>query len=163
MRSVRIGCGAGYSGDRIDSALELAVKGSLQYLVFECLAERTIALAQKVRLADPSGGFDPLLEERMEAVLPICAANRTRIITNMGAANPLAAAMRTREIARRLGLRGLRIAAITGDDVLAAMRAGKLDPSLGSEQDCHMNLKAHADWRGLCTCEEGGPFMHGGF
>jgi hypothetical protein len=126
VKSVRIGCGAGYSGDRIDAAVELAKKGSLQYLVFECLAERTIALAQKVRLADPNAGFDPLLEERMEAVLPICAANRTRIITNMGAANPLAAAMRTREIARRLGLRGLRIAAITGDDVLAAMRAGQV-------------------------------------
>ena len=124
MRSVRIGCGAGYSGDRIDSALELAVKGSLQYLVFECLAERTIALAQKVRLADPNAGFDPLLEERMEAVLPICAANGTRIITNMGAANPLAAARRTGDIARRLGLRGLRIAAITGDDVLEVMREG---------------------------------------
>lgn len=121
---MRIGCGAGYSGDRIDPAVDLAAKGALQYLVFECLAERTIALAQKARLADAEAGFDPLLEERMEAVLPICAAHGIRIITNMGAANPLAAALRTREIARRLGLRGLRIAAITGDDVLAAMRGG---------------------------------------
>ncbi|HEY1492917.1 MAG TPA: acyclic terpene utilization AtuA family protein [Candidatus Solibacter sp.] len=126
MKTIRIGCGAGYSGDRIDPAVEIAAKGALQYLVFECLAERTIALAQKARLANPNAGFDPLLDERMEGVLPICAANGTRIITNMGAANPLAAAARTRDIARALGLRGLRIAAITGDDVLAPMRGGHI-------------------------------------
>lgn len=126
MNTIRIGCGAGYSGDRIEPAVELAEKGWLNYLVFECLAERTIALAQKARLADPNAGFDPLLEERMEAVLPVCAANRTRIITNMGAANPLAAAARTRDIARRMGLKGLKIAAITGDDVLAPMRDGQI-------------------------------------
>jgi len=126
VKTVRIGCGAGYSGDRIEPAVELAAKGSLDYLVFECLAERTIALAQKARLADPSMGFDTLLEERMEAVLPLCAANGIRMITNMGAANPLAAAARTRDIAHRLGLRGLRIAAVTGDDVLAEIRAGDM-------------------------------------
>jgi Acyclic terpene utilisation family protein AtuA len=124
LRSIRIGAGAGYSGDRIDPAVELAEKGSISYLVFECLAERTIALAQKARRSDPSAGFDPLLEERMEAVLPLCARNKIRIISNMGAANPLAAVAKTREVARRLGLAGLRVAAITGDDVLSLVRSG---------------------------------------
>jgi hypothetical protein len=126
MKTVRIGCGAGYSGDRIEPAIELAAKGSLQYLVFECLAERTIALAQKARLANPDAGFDPLLEERMEAVLPLCVRGGVRIISNMGAANPQAAIARTQAIARRLGLSGLRIAAVTGDDVLAQMRSGEI-------------------------------------
>ena len=98
MKPIRIGAGAGYSGDRIDPAVELAEKGSLSYLVFECLAERTIAIAQKSRLLDPSAGYDPLLEERMEAVLPHCSAQRIRIISNMGAANPNAAAEKTCEI-----------------------------------------------------------------
>ncbi len=124
MEPVRIGCGAGYSGDRIDPAIELAAHGDLSYLVFECLAERTIALAQKARRLDATAGFDPLLEERMEAVLPICAQKKIRILTNMGAANPRAAAGRTRDIARRLGLTGLRIAAVTGDDVLELARGG---------------------------------------
>jgi hypothetical protein len=122
MKTVRIGAGAGYSGDRIDPAVELAEKGDISYLVFECLAERTIAIAQKARLLDPSAGYDPLLEERMNAVLPTCARKGIRIISNMGAANPEAAAAKTRDIARRLGLRGLRIAAITGDDVLDGLR-----------------------------------------
>ncbi|MBS0561662.1 MAG: DUF1446 domain-containing protein [Proteobacteria bacterium] len=124
MKRVRIGSGAGYSGDRIDPAVELAEKGGIAYLGFECLAERTIALAQQERLAHPDRGYDPLLEARFRAVLPVCAAKRIRIVTNMGAANPLGAAERVAAIARELGIGGLRIAAVTGDDVLAELRAG---------------------------------------
>jgi Acyclic terpene utilisation family protein AtuA len=122
--TVRIGSGAGYSGDRIDPAVEQASKGNLSYLVFECLAERTIALAQKARLEDPEAGYDPLLEERMEAVLPISAAKGIRIVSNMGAANPRAAARKTCDLARKLGLKGLRVAAVTGDDVLEWVKSG---------------------------------------
>jgi hypothetical protein len=117
-RAIRIGCGAGFSGDRIDPAVALAERGALDYLVFECLAERTIALAIRERLRNPNAGYDPLLEERMHAVLPAAARNRVRIISNMGAANPAAAARRTAEIVRQLGLGPLKIAAVLGDDVL---------------------------------------------
>jgi hypothetical protein len=121
MRKVRIGAGAGYSGDRIEPAVELAEQGELDYLVFECLAERTIALAQQEKRKDPARGYDPLLAERMTAVLGRCRASGTRIVTNAGAANPVAGATRVREIARSLGLAGLRIAVVGGDDVLALL------------------------------------------
>ena len=124
MSVLRLGAGAGFSGDRIDPAVDLAERGGLDFLVFECLAERTIALAQQARLADPDGGFDPLLEARMRAVLPACRKNGVRIVTNMGAANPLSAARRTCEIARALGLDGLKVAAVSGDAVLDAVREG---------------------------------------
>nr|WP_198980652.1 acyclic terpene utilization AtuA family protein [Herbaspirillum sp. ASV7] len=124
QRVVRIGAGAGYSGDRIEPAAELAEQGQLDYLIFECLAERTIAIGQQARLADPSKGYDPLLAERMHAVLKTCADQGVRIITNMGAANPQAAARRIREIARELGLTQLKVAAVIGDDVLEAVQAG---------------------------------------
>ena len=78
MKTVRIGAGAGYSGDRIEPAVELAERGDIQYLVFECLAERTIAIAQQARMKDPTQGYDSLLPERMEAVLPICARRVSR-------------------------------------------------------------------------------------
>ncbi len=123
-KSIRIGAGAGYSGDRIEPAVDLARHGHLRYLVFECLAERTIALAQQARARDPNAGFDPFLEERMMACLPICQANKVRIITNMGAANPLAAMHKTAEIAQKNGIRNLRIAAVTGDDVLSEVQSG---------------------------------------
>jgi hypothetical protein len=124
MKSIRIGFGAGYSGDRIEPAVELAEKGEIQYLGFECLAERTIALAQQQKLKDPAAGYDPLLEPRMRAVLEICKSKNIKIITNMGAANPVAAAAKTIEIAKLLGISGLRVAAIIGDDVLDACKEG---------------------------------------
>ena len=121
-KTIRIGCGAGYSGDRIEPAVELAEQGDIRYLVFECLAERTIAIAQRARLDDPTTGYDPMLAERMRAVLRPCHARKIKIITNMGAANPVAGAVRIAEVARALGIRGLKIAAISGDDVLAALK-----------------------------------------
>jgi hypothetical protein len=124
MRQIRIGAGAGYSGDRIEPAVELAEQGELQYLVFECLAERTIALAQQAKLKDPALGYDPLLPERFRAVLPLCHAKGIKIVSNMGAANPQAAAERTRTVAQELGLTNLKIAAITGDDVLSHLSNG---------------------------------------
>jgi hypothetical protein len=126
MRTIRIGSGAGYSGDRIEPAVELAEKGRIDYLVFECLGERTVALAQQTRMKNPDGGYDPLLEERMRAVLPLCAAKGIKIVTNMGAANPEAAARKTAEIARSLGLSRLKVAAIVGDDVLDACKSNDL-------------------------------------
>lgn len=125
MNTLRIGSGAGYSGDRIEPAVELAEHGDLDYLVFECLAERTIALAQQARISDPQGGYDPLLSERMRRVLPFVGRRdgrrRLRVITNMGAANPVAAAIEVRRIANELGL-GLKVVAVLGDDVLDILR-----------------------------------------
>lgn len=122
MKTIRIGCGAGYSGDRIEPAVELAEKGGIRYLVFECLAERTIAIAQQAMMKDPGAGYDALLAARMEACLPSCRRNGVRIITNMGAANPAAGARKIGDVAKRLGIKGLKIAAVTGDDVLELSR-----------------------------------------
>lgn len=121
-KRVRTGAGAGYSGDRIDPAVELCERGELNYLVFECLAERTIALAQLAKRGNAEIGFDPLLEERLESVLPACVENKIRILSNMGAANPRSAALKACEVARRIGLKGLRVAWVEGDDVLELMR-----------------------------------------
>ncbi|WP_333827178.1 acyclic terpene utilization AtuA family protein [Pararhodobacter sp.] len=131
MRRIRLGTGAGYSGDRIEPAIELARHGRLDYLVFECLAERTIALAQGEARRDPLRGYDPLLEARMRAVLPDCRAQGVRIVTNMGAANPRAAARRVLQIAGELGLDGLRVAAVTGDDVLSLIERAPVALDIG--------------------------------
>jgi len=118
---IRIGCGAGFSGDRIEPAVVLAEKAQLDYLVLECLAERTIALAQKRKLVDPSQGYDPLLERRITTLLPHLIRNNTKLITNMGAANPLEGAKKIIEIAREQSL-NIKVAAVTGDDVLAIIQ-----------------------------------------
>ena len=115
--TLRIGCGAGFQGDRLEPALVLAEHGKLDYLMLECLAERTIALAQLRRLNDPAAGYDSLLERRMSGLLPLIKKNAVRVVTNMGAANPIAGAQAIVALARKLGL-SVRVAALTGDDVL---------------------------------------------
>lgn len=122
---IRIGCGAGFSGDRLEPAVVLAKEGQLDYLVLECLAERTIALAQKSKLQDPASGYDPMLERRIRSLLPVILDKRIRLITNMGAANPLAAADRIIQIARENDIR-VKVAVITGDDVLDRIEPGLL-------------------------------------
>ncbi|MHA6633954.1 acyclic terpene utilization AtuA family protein [Citrobacter farmeri] len=123
MKTIRIGSGAGYAGDRIEPAVELAEKGGLDYLVFECLAERTIAIGQKQKQQDPNKGYNELLEARMRAVLPTCHAKSVRIISNMGSANPVAAGKAVLKIAQELGLHGLKVAVVTGDEVLSLIQS----------------------------------------
>lgn len=117
QETLRLGVGAAFSGDRIDPALELAERGDLDYLVFECLAERTIALAQLRKRRDPAKGYDPLLERRIEALIPLMKRHRFRVVSNMGAANPEAAADAVLAIAERSDT-PLSVAIVTGDDVL---------------------------------------------
>ncbi|SFS45253.1 acyclic terpene utilization AtuA family protein [Saccharopolyspora flava] len=125
---MRIGSGAGFAGDRIEPAVELARAG-VDDLVLECLAERTIALGQQRRLGDPDLGHDPLLRARFERLLPVALANGARVITNMGAAHPLRAGEVTREVMAAAGLTG-RISVLTGDDVL-----DRIDPGAPALED----------------------------
>ena len=123
-QTIRLGCGAGFSSDRLGPAIDLAQRGALDYLVFECIGERTMAFGHRDRMLDPTRGYNPQLRARMRGVLAHCHANGTRIITNMGVANPRAAALLTVDIARDLGLYGLKIACVEGDDVTHLITPG---------------------------------------
>ncbi len=113
----RIGTGAGFSADRLDPAVDLARHGKLDVMIIECLGERTLASAHRDRKLDPRKGYNAWLERRMRALLPPCRQAGTVIVTNMGAANPRAAAESTIAIARELGLAGLKVACVEGDEV----------------------------------------------
>ena len=164
MKTLRIGAGAGYAGDRIPPAIELAEKGQLHYLVFECLAERTIALAQLERIKDPHRGFDALLAARMRAVLPACTAQGVKIISNMGAANPLAAGHEVVRVAREMGLDGLRVAVVLGDDVLQNLQAQDLElmdstSTLSSLRNSIVSANAYIGACGLVQALAGGAHI----
>ena len=114
MKTIRIGYGAGYSGDRLEPTLDLMEHGELHYIIFQCLAERTIALAQQQKARHPEQGYNELLDYRMRRVLPLAAAKGVKVITNMGAADPLATLWVVKELAHELGITGLRLAAVWG-------------------------------------------------
>ncbi len=117
MRTIRIGSGAGYGGDRIEPAVAVMDKGAIQYIIFECLAERTIALAQQHKARYPEQGYNPWLSYRMRRVLPLCVEKKIKVITNMGAAHPVAAMQVVKHLAHSLGITSLKLAAVLGDDI----------------------------------------------
>ncbi len=121
-RPLRIGAGASFADDRIAPAVELAERGQLDYLAFECLAERTVARENQSRLKNPALGYTPRLMDRMRRVLPVALRNGVRIITNMGAANPIAAVELVHAFASEASIGTLHSAAVLGDDVAELLR-----------------------------------------
>src|SRR5215475_927690 len=109
-----IGCAAGFGGDRTDAAAPvvdtLVARGGPAVLIFEVLAERTLALAQLERRADPDRGYAPLTEPMVRPVLRTCLGHGIPIVSNFGAANPPSAARLVRQIAREEGVRAVRVA-----------------------------------------------------
>ena len=125
-KSVRIGSGAGFAGDRWEPAVELVEQGGIDYIAFECLAERTIARETLALRRGQGSGYNPQLEERMRAVLPVAAAQGVRVLSNMGKTDaiPLAQGRKTSgEPGTALGLADRRCAVLLGDDVRDAVAA----------------------------------------
>jgi hypothetical protein len=135
--ALAIGCAAGFAGDRTDAAGPvvdtMVARGGPGVLVFEVLAERTLALAQLDRRADPDRGYAPLLEPMLRPVLRRCLEHGIPVVSNFGAANPRAAARRIRQIASDEGIRLVRVAVVEGDDLANArgreLLRGRLAPA----------------------------------
>lgn len=132
-----LGCGAGFSGDRVDAAIPvveaIARSGLPGAIMFETLAERTLALGQVARRADPTQGYEPLLAEFITPILPTCIAHNIAIVGNFGAANPKAAAALLRRLCLEAGLPDVRIAVVTGDDIRDTIPLDKLEVWEGDE------------------------------
>lgn len=120
-----IGAGAGFAGDRADAAEPLIEALSqcdgARFLMFETLAERTLALAQLDHRRDPQCGYSPALERLVGPVLKDCLRHGIRIVGNFGAANPRGAAERLLALAREQGLAAMRVAVVEGDDLSAIL------------------------------------------
>ena len=125
QKTIHIGCGAGFSGDRVDAAIavvnDLKTRTGPCYLIFETLAERTLAAAQRQRQSDSDAGHAPNLLNFLRPVLADCKAAGIRIISNFGAANPRGAAKKIIALAEQQGIPALRVAIVEGDDLFGSM------------------------------------------
>lgn len=114
----RIGSAQGFYGDDVMRALPMITGGHVDVVCFEALAELTLAILQKDRLADPSRGYTFDINIIAQHILPEAFKRKIPLITNGGGLNPGAAAESARQIAEKAGLSGVKIAAISGDDML---------------------------------------------
>ena len=119
-RSVRLGGGQGFYGDT-PRAVEGLINAGVDYLCLEALAELTLAILAKDRAKDESLGYTRDLPRYLGAAMPAILDGRTKVITNAGGINPRAAAHAAVETAKQLGVSGLKIATVLGDDLMARL------------------------------------------
>jgi hypothetical protein len=134
-REVRVAGGQGFYGDTPAAVDPLLAEG-VDYLCLEALAELTLAILQKDRQRDETRGYTRDLPAYLARALPFVADGRTKVVTNAGGINPVAAGNAAIETARQLGVTGIKIATVVGDDVLAR---------LSSLHDDHAQAFAHLD------------------
>ncbi|MEY4651681.1 MAG: hypothetical protein RI884_262 [Pseudomonadota bacterium] len=139
METIAVGCGAGFSGDRCDAAppvvRTLIERGGPAALIFENLAERTLAHQQLARRADASRGYEPLLLDYLRPVLADCLRHGIAIVGNFGAANPQGAARAIQGLAAELGLPAPRIGIVEGDDLSDPRGRALVRAQLGGDFD----------------------------
>jgi Acyclic terpene utilisation family protein AtuA len=139
MNSVRIGNGCGFWGDSLDAPIMLARDGRLDYLTLDYLAELTMSILALQKQRDPQAGYATDFLDVLERLTPILKDQPgLKIVTNAGGMNPLACAQKARTILDTAGLRGHRIATVTGDNLLphldAILAAGNSLANLDTEE-----------------------------
>lgn len=148
METIAVGCGAGFSGDRVDAAAPvvraLVERGGPAALIFENLAERTLALQHLARRGDARLGYEPALAQQLRPVLADCLAHGITIVGNFGAAHPQGAAQVIRDLARELGLQPPRIAVVRGDDLSDEGGQALVREFLGGDFDADRFVCANA-------------------
>ncbi len=123
----------------------MAASGRVHAVALECLAERTLVPGLRARKLNSEAGADPRLDRRLRPLLPVAMANDCRIISNLGAANPAAAGRQIARLGGELGCKGLRVAAIVGDDVLSLRdQIDWQEPVVGELLGAHAYLGADA-------------------
>jgi hypothetical protein len=122
-QSIRIASGQGFWGDLLTAPLDQVTRGPVDYLMMDYLAEVTMSIMQKQKRKDPRLGYARDLVPLMEKLLPTIVEKNIRVITNGGGVNPAACRDAIFEAARKLGIRGLKIGVVLGDDILDQLRA----------------------------------------
>lgn len=121
MRTIRVANGQGFWGDNVDAPVELLRGGPIDYLGMDYLAEVTLSIMMRQKLRDPSLGYATDFIDFVRRVLPDLAAKNVRVLTNAGGLNSRACREKIFEVARELGVSGVRVGVVEGDDLLSRL------------------------------------------
>ncbi len=114
---IKIASGQGFWGDLIEAPYLQVTKGDIDYLVMDYLAEVTMSILQKQKNKNPNAGYAKDIPPLMKRILPVCREKNIKVITNGGGVNPEACAAEILNIARELGIEGLKVAVVLGDNI----------------------------------------------
>lgn len=120
-QKIRIASGQGFWGDLLTAPLAQVTKGPVDYMMMDYLAEVTMSIMQKQKRKDPNLGYARDLVPLMEQLLPVIAHKGIKIITNGGGVNPAACRDAIFAVAKKLGIKALRIGVVLGDDILESL------------------------------------------
>jgi len=122
MKTIRIGNGQGFWGDNVDAPVELLRGGPIDYIGMDYLAEVTLSIMMRQKLKNPKLGYATDFIGFVRRVLPELKERNVRVLTNAGGLNPRACRNRIFEVARDLGVQGLRVGVVEGDDLLPRLK-----------------------------------------
>ncbi|KIC11788.1 terpene utilization protein AtuA [Leisingera sp. ANG-M1] len=115
---LRIGGAAGFWGDASLATPQLLAAGGLDFLVYDYLAEITMAILARARAKDPQAGYaTDFVTAAMVPNLAEIAGQGVRVVSNAGGVNPQACADALRREIAAQGLL-LKVAVVEGDDFL---------------------------------------------
>ena len=122
MKTIKIAGGQGFYGDSPKAAIQIAKTKAADYIVHDALAELTLSILQKDKLHDPSLGYARDVEFLATSLYPVAFANGIKIVSNSGGLNPEGAAKKVAAILAKQGIKGIKIAVVTGDDMLPKLK-----------------------------------------
>lgn len=157
--TVRIGGASGFWGDSAIATPQLLAVPGLQYLVYDYLAETTMAILARARTKAPELGYaTDFVQHAMAPHLATILDSGVRVISNAGGLNPRACRDALLAIARKHG-REPHIAVVTGDDLLPDFErlraAGVRDLATGEAPPAQLwSANAYVGARGIARALE---------
>ena len=140
---IHIGYGQGFWGDSILGPVRLVNEGPIDYLALDYLAEVTMSIMQKLKSRNPDAGYATDFVRMLDRTLEQIADKGIKVIANAGGVNPDACLNAVLDLARKKGIKGLKVGIVGGDDILA-----RVPELLAAGHDMH-NMD---DDRPLSTC-----------
>jgi hypothetical protein len=117
MKTVRLGAGMAFWGDSVLPAADMIQNADIDYLCCDHLAELTMSILAKQKSKDPSFGYTRDIIALLKGALPVAVEKGVKIISNAGGANPQACARAVVELIASMGLTGLKVAVVEGDNI----------------------------------------------